>query len=206
MPNSAEQEWLAFGHRIGICFLLREAVHTCWPPAGGPYAPSVSPLSPPASSEATCFAGEARIGLVRDPGGLRRPPPAQPLRRAAAVPPSEDALAAGPLHVPARGQHIFRHWTFGDEPFWTDTLRLNGVVETAVSPATALAVGLKVDAERLPRGFLARADLTSPATTVELLRRDAVVGVEARITLARRGMAAGLGNDVIAAPRNGSAP
>src|SRR6266513_2966502 len=34
----AEQEWLAFGHRIGICFLLREAMYTCWPPAGGPYA------------------------------------------------------------------------------------------------------------------------------------------------------------------------
>ena len=109
-------------------------------------------------------------------------PPSPTAPASGAVPPSEDALAAGPLHVPARGQYIFRHWTFGDEPFWTDTLRLNGVVEVAVSPATALAVGLKVDAERLPRGFLARADLTSPATTVELLRRDAVVGVEARIT------------------------
>jgi cytochrome c2 len=109
-------------------------------------------------------------------------PPSPTAPASGAVPPPEDAFAAGRLHVPARGQYIFRHWTFGDEPFWTDTLRLNGVVETAVSPATALAVGLKVDAERLPRGFLARADLTSPATTVELLRRDAVVGVEARIT------------------------
>jgi hypothetical protein len=26
------------------------------------------------------------------------------------------------LDVPADGQFIFRHWTFGDEPFWTDTL------------------------------------------------------------------------------------
>ena len=109
-------------------------------------------------------------------------PPSPTAPASGAVLPSEDALGAGPLHVPARGQYIFRHWTFGDEPFWTDTLRLNRVVEAAVSPATALAVGLKVDAERLPRGFLARADLTSPATTVELLRRDAVVGVEARIT------------------------
>src|SRR5437667_9184823 len=100
----------------------------------------------------------------------------------AVPPPAGDLIAGPPVSVPAQGQYIFRHWTFGDEPFWTDTLRLNGVVEAAVSPATALAVGLKVDAERLPRGFLARADLTSPATTVELLRRDAVVGVEARIT------------------------
>src|SRR5207249_2494161 len=60
--------------------------------------------------------------------------------------------------------------------------RLNEVVETAVSPATALAVGLKVDADRLPPGFLASADLTSPATTVELLRRGAVVGIEAQVT------------------------
>src|SRR2546428_11474103 len=85
-------------------------------------------------------------------------------------------LARAPLTVPAQGQYIFRHWTFGDEPFWTDTLGLNHVVETAVSPATALAVGLKVDAERLPPGFLAGAGLTSPATTVELLRRGALGG------------------------------
>ncbi len=102
-----------------------------------------------------------------------------------AVPPPEALLAGAPLDVPAQGQYIFRHWTFGDEPFWTDTLHLNEVVETAVSPATALAVGLKVDAERLPPGFLASADLTSPATTVELLRRDAVVGVEAVVTANR---------------------
>ncbi len=102
-----------------------------------------------------------------------------------AVPPPERLLAGAPLDVPAQGQYIFRHWTFGDEPFWTDTLHLNEVVETAVSPATALAVGLKVDAERLPPGFLASADLTSAATTVELLRRDAVVGVEAVVTADR---------------------
>src|SRR5881409_3635284 len=93
------------------------------------------------------------------------------------VRPSPAGLLTGArLDVPARGQYIFRHWTFGDEPFWSDLLHLNEVVETAVSPATALAVGLKVDAERLPPGFLGSADLTSPATTVELLRRDAVVG------------------------------
>ena len=60
-------------------------------------------------------------------------------------------VAESPRDVPLAGRYIFRHWTFGDEPFWTDTLHLNQVVEQAVSPATALAVGLKVDAERLPR-------------------------------------------------------
>src|SRR5947208_16213195 len=102
-----------------------------------------------------------------------------------AVPTGGDLVAGPPVNVPAQGQYIFRHWTFGDEPFWTDTLHLNQVIETGVSPATALAVGLKVDAARLPPGFLAGADLTSPATTVELLRRDAVVGVEAQVTADR---------------------
>src|SRR2546427_9385729 len=102
-----------------------------------------------------------------------------------AAPALEALLAGAPLNVPAQGQYIFRHWTFGDEPFWTDTLHLNQVVEAAVSPAAALAIGLKVDADRLPPGFLASADLTSPATTVELLRRDAVVGVEAVVTADR---------------------
>jgi hypothetical protein len=100
----------------------------------------------------------------------------------ATVAPRLDVLAAAPQSRSAPGRYIFRHWTFGNEPFWTDTLHLNQVVERAVSPATALAVGLKVDAARLPPGFLASADLASPATTVELLRRDAVVGIEANVT------------------------
>src|SRR5207245_11611253 len=87
-------------------------------------------------------------------------------RAGRAVPPAEDFVAGPPANDPAQGRYIFRHWTFGDEPFWTDTLHLNEVIETGVSPATALAVGLKVDAAKLPPGFLAAVDLTSPATTV----------------------------------------
>lgn len=88
--------------------------------------------------------------------------------------------------VGARGREIFRHETWGDEAFWTNVLRLHEVVQNAVDPVTALAVGLKVDATRLPPGFLAGADLTSPATTVELLRRDAVVGLKAKVTATGR--------------------
>ena len=47
------------------------------------------------------------------------------------------------------GQAIFRFDTFGDEQLWTDTLRMHEAIST-VSPATALAVGLKVDVEALP--------------------------------------------------------
>jgi len=81
----------------------------------------------------------------------------------------------------AQGEEIFRYDTFGDEQLWTDTLKLNEVVEAKVDPITALAVGLKVDADALPPGILQHADLGSPATTVALLKLNAVVGVQASV-------------------------
>lgn len=81
----------------------------------------------------------------------------------------------------ADGQEIFRFDTFGNEHFWTDTLHLNDVVEQAVDPTTALKVGLKVDADVLPPGILEQVDLKSPATTVALLKLNAVVGVRAEV-------------------------
>ncbi|MEP7327301.1 MAG: c-type cytochrome [Gemmatimonadota bacterium] len=81
----------------------------------------------------------------------------------------------------SEGQQIFRFDTFGDEQFWTDTLHLNRVVETGVDPTTALKVGLKVDAEVLPPGLLGQVDLKSPATTVALLKLNAVVGLQATV-------------------------
>ena len=78
------------------------------------------------------------------------------------------------------GQQTFRYDTYGDEALWTDVLRYNEVVAT-ISPETALAVGLKVDAEAVPAEVLASADLTDPATTVALLELDAVVGVKAEV-------------------------
>jgi mono/diheme cytochrome c family protein len=109
-----------------------------------------------------------------------QPVPTNPLRAVAALHLEPHVPEAGTV---ARGRQIFRHESWGDEVFWTGTLRLHEVVQDAVSPATALAVGLKVDADRLPPGFLANADLTSPATTVELLRRDAVLGLKAKVTV-----------------------
>jgi hypothetical protein len=76
-----------------------------------------------------------------------------------------------------QGQKIFRFDTFGDEQLWTDTLRLHEVIQSSVSPATALGVGLKVDNTALPPDFLATHDLNSPATTVELIKLNAVVGI-----------------------------
>ena len=81
----------------------------------------------------------------------------------------------------AEGKRIFRFETFGDEQLWTDKLRLHEVVEKSVDPTTALKVGLKVDADALPPGILAKVDLKSPATTVALLKLNAVVGLQATV-------------------------
>ena len=64
---------------------------------------------------------------------------------------------------------------------WTNALRLHEVVEKSVDPTTALKVGLKVDAEVLPPGILKTVDLTSPATTVALLKMNAIVGLQATV-------------------------
>ena len=86
----------------------------------------------------------------------------------------------------AKGKEIFRYDTFGDETQWTDTLRLHEVIRTAVSPVVALSVGLKVDAEALPAAVVkgiqdGSVDLNSPATTVALLKLNAVVGLQGKV-------------------------
>jgi mono/diheme cytochrome c family protein len=86
---------------------------------------------------------------------------------------------------PADGQAIFRFDTFGDEQLWTNVLRMHEAIPS-VSPATALAVGLKVDAEALPPALVAKlqareVDLNDPAVTIELLRLDAVVGIIGKV-------------------------
>jgi hypothetical protein len=70
--------------------------------------------------------------------------------RNAPLPPSADEQPLDPGMV-AQGKEIFRYDTFGDEVYWTDTLRMHEVIERVVSPATALKVGLKVDADALPQ-------------------------------------------------------
>ena len=97
------------------------------------------------------------------------------------------------------GREIFRFDTFGDEKFWTDTLRMHEVIQGGVTPAVALSVGLKVDADALPQELkdalaAGQVDLNSTATTVALLKLNAVVGlkgevqtIEGRDTLVRVG-------------------
>jgi cytochrome c5 len=93
--------------------------------------------------------------------------------------PSNDQLVA-------QGKQAFRFETFGDETKWTDTLRMNEAIST-VDPTTALNVGLKVDSEALPPAVVSgiqngSISLTDPATTIALLKLDAVLGVKATVT------------------------
>lgn len=90
------------------------------------------------------------------------------------------------------GRKTFRYDTFGDEAFWGDTLQLHkaiagekqGGVGPGISPKTALSVGLKVDANALPAALkkqlaAGKVNLDDPATTIALLKLNAVVGVTA---------------------------
>jgi hypothetical protein len=83
------------------------------------------------------------------------------------------------------GQAIFRYDTFEDEQLWTDVLRMHEVIPS-IDPVTALGVGLKVDVEALPAPLVdalgrGQVDLTNPAVTVELIRLNAVVGVQGSV-------------------------
>jgi cytochrome c553 len=94
-------------------------------------------------------------------------------KRAAAP---NDPIATNAGLMVEQGRQTFRYDTFGDQVFWSRILGIHQALKT-VSPHTALAVGLKVDADALPPGILAHANLDDPAVTAELLRRNAVVGV-----------------------------
>jgi hypothetical protein len=89
-----------------------------------------------------------------------------------------------------QGKSIFRFDTFGDQDFWGGTLQLHKAIEGArndgvgpgVSPATALAVGLKVDQDALPAALIqqikaGKVDLNDPAVTLALMKLNAVIGV-----------------------------
>lgn len=102
----------------------------------------------------------------------------------------DDGLGAVVARRLTEGRRTFRFETFGDEAFWGGALRLHQAIEGArfggvgpgLSPRAALAAGLKVDVDALPREVqdalrAGKVDLDDPAVTLDLLRRNAVVGV-----------------------------
>jgi hypothetical protein len=104
--------------------------------------------------------------------------------------PYDEQIQSNAKRMLEEGKRIFRYDTFGSEDFWGGKLRLHealageklGGVGKGVSPKTALALGLKVDAEALPADLVAeikagKVDLDDPTTTAALLKLNAVVGV-----------------------------
>jgi cytochrome c5 len=104
---------------------------------------------------------------------------------------AERQTASNAQQMLEEGKQTFRFDTFGDEAFWSDALQLHRAIEGAnfggvgpgVSPATALAVGLKVDTDALPQSLISqlkhgRVNLDDPATTLALLKLNAVIGVK----------------------------
>jgi hypothetical protein len=103
------------------------------------------------------------------------------------------------------GRRVFRYETFGDEAYWGEALKLHraiagaklGGVGPGVSPKTALSVGLKIDVDAVPAAVAAalkagQVDLDDPASTMVLLKANAVVGItghfDARGTLTSLGV------------------
>lgn len=106
-----------------------------------------------------------------------------------------DRIDANAASMMAEGKQTFRNDTFGDQAFWGGQLRLhdtikglpNGGEGPGLTPAQALALGLKVDLDALPhplRNRLRRGeiDLNDPAVTLALLQLDSVVGVKGFFT------------------------
>jgi hypothetical protein len=91
----------------------------------------------------------------------------------------------------SRGRQTFRFDTFGDQSFWGGTLHLNqaiagaahGGVGPGLSPKQALALGLKVNVNALPKSLqqailAGKVNLNDPGVTLALLKLNAVVGVK----------------------------
>jgi hypothetical protein len=129
----------------------------------------------------------ATLGLIAAGRSIANEPAAT---RRAAEAPFDVVIARYAQETLEEGRRIFRFDTFGDEAFWTDGLGLDkaiagerhGGVGAGVSPKAALQLGLKVDMDALPAALVdqikaGQVNLDDPATTLALLKLNAVVGV-----------------------------
>jgi hypothetical protein len=110
----------------------------------------------------------------------------------------DDRIRRQAIEAFREGRQTFRFDTFADEEFWGGQLQLQRAIEgerlggvgAGISPKAALALGLKVDLDALPAA-VARAiragqvNLDDPATTLVLLKANAVVGLQGFFTGSR---------------------
>jgi mono/diheme cytochrome c family protein len=176
---------------------LRRLGSALWPTilvislACGP-TPTPTPArtsSPIATAQATAAAQASPTAELTATAEMSPTAEPSPTPQVAAVD-SDDPIAQNAQRMLEQGRHIFRYDTFGDEVFWGDALRLheaiageqNGGIGSGLTPTMALSLGLKVDMAVLPQilveGLKAgTVSFEDPATTLALLRANAVVGV-----------------------------
>lgn len=131
------------------------------------------------------------VGHVEGAPSRAQGPPAQANAKREKLRNFDAQIVANASAFIEEGRKTFRFDTFGDEVFWGDTLKLHQAIKGAtlggvgpgITPANALALGLKVDVEALPQPLInqlkqGKVDLNSPATTIALLRLNAVVGLK----------------------------
>ena len=95
----------------------------------------------------------------------------------------------------AEGKEIFRHETFGNESFWTETAQLpQGLAKSKLTPAQALKLGLSINAEALDTELqkaiskelfkegLSGKILNSHETTMKILNANAFIGLVVKDT------------------------
>ena len=131
-------------------------------------------------------------GKVPKRTSIRLPgPPAQSRARSEKLRNFDAQIVANANAFLEEGRETFRFDTFGDEVFWGDALQLHQAIKGAnlggvgpgISPSTALGLGLKVDVDALPQPLInqlkqGKVNLDDPATTVALLKLNAVVGIQ----------------------------
>jgi hypothetical protein len=107
----------------------------------------------------------------------------------------DDRIRAHAIKTILDGRKTFRFDTFGDEEFWGGQLQLHRAIEgerlggvgAGLSPKGALNLGLKVDVDALPQALVEglqakHVNLDDPATTLALLKVNAVVGLKGFFT------------------------
>jgi hypothetical protein len=155
----------------------------------------MSVKTPASIRKGVCLAvlGAVALGI----GGLTRVH-AQNDAQTAAMPTVktfDDRIRAHAIKAMLDGRKTFRFDTFGDEDFWGGKLQLHRAIEgerlggvgAGLSPKGALKLGLKVDADALPQALVEglqakHVNLDDPATTLALLKVNAVVGLKGFFT------------------------